>query len=285
MSDDTTRRRFVTGATALGAAMLAGCTEYVDGSTDDATTEEMMTMTEENTTSEDEMTETDEMDGTTEDGMLSAMVTVRVENVSSSETLQTMDGGKPVPLSPTAYAVHEGENPFFAPGESASDALERLAEDGSPKALVETVSMETSDATVDSVTEPASGGGAGPIGPGQAYEFTVEAGEHRRLSLATMFVQSNDLFYAPGAQGIPLYEDEEPVTGDVTDQFTLWDAGTEQNQEPGTGSEQAPRQMEADSGASEDAPVRNVMDVEDGYDYPATGDVLKVTLSTDSMDG
>jgi len=100
-----------------------------------------------------------------------------------------------------------------------------------------------------------------------------------------MFVQSNDLFYAPGTDGVPLYEDGEPVTGDVTDQFTLWDAGTEQNQEPGTGGDQAPRQMEADSGPSEDATVRNVMSVDDGFDYPATGDVLEVTVTVDSMEG
>jgi len=71
----------------------------------------------------------------------------------------------------------------------------------------------------------------------------------------------------------------------VTDQFTLWDAGTEQNQEPGTGGDQAPRQMEADSGPSEDATVRNVMSVDDGFDYPATGDVLEVTVTVDSMEG
>lgn len=283
MSDDTTRRRFVTGATTLGLAALAGCTEYVDGTgSDDSTTEEMMT-TEEMT--DDEMTDTEDMDDTTEDGMMSSMVTVRVENVSSGETLQTMDGAKPVPLSPVAYAVHEDENPLFTPGESASGALEPLAEDGSPTELVEDVSMEMSDATVDAVAEPAGGGEAGPIGPGEAYEFTVEASAHKHLSLATMFAQSNDLFYAPDEDGIALYEEEELVTGDVTDQFTLWDAGTEVNQEPGTGSDQAPRQMEADTGESEDATIRNSMEVEDGYDYPATEDVLQVTISSDSMDG
>jgi hypothetical protein len=287
MSDDTTRRRFVTGATTLGVAALAGCTDIVDrGGSDDTTTGEMMTTTEDGmTTTEEGMNDGDDMDDTTEDEMMSTMLTVCVRNVSDRSTLQTMDGGKAVPLSPAAYAVHEGDNPLFAPGAAASTGLERLAEDGSPTALVEEVSMETSDATVDSVAVPKDADEPAPIGPGESYEFTVEAAAGKRLSLATMFVQSNDLFYAPGTDGVPLYEDGEPVTGDVTDQFTLWDAGTEQNQEPGTGGDQAPRQMEADSGPSEDATVRNVMSVDDGFDYPATGDVLEVTVTVDSMEG
>ena len=37
------------------------------------------------------------------------------------------------------------------------------------------------------------------------------------LSFATMFVQSNDLFYAPEPSGIPLFDGETPVDGDMTE--------------------------------------------------------------------
>ncbi|MFQ3320008.1 MAG: hypothetical protein ACI80F_002083 [Natronomonas sp.] len=127
--------------------------------------------------------------------------------------------------------------------------------------------------------------GGGMEGDGMATEFTVEASEGQHLSLATMFVQSNDLFYAPEASGIGLYDDGEPIEGDVTEELVLWDAGTEENEEPGAGGEQAPRQMESDSGPEEDATVRPIDDVDDGYDYPATADVIQVTVSTGSMDG
>jgi hypothetical protein len=42
-----------------------------------------------------------------------------------------------------------------------------------------------------------------------------------------MFIQSNDLFHAPGPDGVDPFEDGQPVSGDVTDQVALWDASTE----------------------------------------------------------
>ena len=40
-----------------------------------------------------------------------------------------------------------------------------------------------------------------------------------------MFVASNDLFYAPNGDGIELFNGNTPVTGDITSQILLWDAG------------------------------------------------------------
>jgi len=45
----------------------------------------------------------------------------------------------------------------------------------------------------------------------------------------------------------------------------LWDAGTEVNQAPGFGSEQAPRQGGADTGTAENGVVQAVAD---GFTYP-----------------
>lgn len=83
--------------------------------------------------------------------------------------------------------------------------------------------------------------------------------------------------FRSGERGIGLFDGEEPHSGDVTLALGLWDAGTECNEEPGVGENQAPRQMEAGAGMAEDAPVRLVTDVGDGYSYPYTSEVIRVT--------
>ena len=92
-----------------------------------------------------------------------------------------------------------------------------------------------------------------------------------------MYVQSNDLFLAPGETGIALFVDGQPISGDITDQIDLWDAGTEVNEEPGVGANQAPRQAAANTGADEGGVVRLV---DDGYTYPAVADIVLITISS-----
>ncbi|WP_281613962.1 spondin domain-containing protein [Flammeovirga sp. SubArs3] len=125
-------------------------------------------------------------------------------------------------------------------------------------------------------------GGTDLITPGNEQVITFNAGQGHYLNLATMFVQSNDLFYAPADDGIALYNDEgEALTGDITNQFYLWDAGTEVNEMPGTGENQAPRQSGPNTGTEENGIVRLISDVNDGYTYPALNDVIEVMLSHD----
>ncbi|MFT4725919.1 MAG: ssDNA-binding replication factor A large subunit [Granulosicoccus sp.] len=60
-----------------------------------------------------------------------------------------------------------------------------------------------------------------------------------------MFVQSNDWFYSThnNDSGILLFDDNgAPVSGDVSGVLTLWESDTEEDQEPGIGTGQAPRQ-------------------------------------------
>ncbi|MCZ6749432.1 MAG: spondin domain-containing protein, partial [SAR324 cluster bacterium] len=44
---------------------------------------------------------------------------------------------------------------------------------------------------------PVIAGAAGPATTGDSYEFTFTAEDGDKLTLATMFVFSNDLFYGP----------------------------------------------------------------------------------------
>lgn len=120
---------------------------------------------------------------------------------------------------------------------------------------------------------PIDGTEAGPALPGSGYEFTVPRSA-TNLSFATMFVQTNDWFWSPGPAGLALVDAEgNAVSGDVTDQVSLWDAGTEADQTPGEGADQAPRQAGPNTGdADADATLRAV----EGFD---AANYLAVTLT------
>ena len=91
-----------------------------------------------------------------------------------------------------------------------------------------------------------------------------------------MFVQSNDLFFAPEL-GIPLFDEMgRPMIGDVTMQIDLWDAGTEQNEAPGVGVNQAPRQSGPNMGEMETNPVALVSDM---FYYPDVNDLIRVVIT------
>jgi len=91
-----------------------------------------------------------------------------------------------------------------------------------------------------------------------------------------MFGQSNDLFYAPGPKAIALFDAKgKPLTVDVTSQLQLWDTGTEVNEEPGLGPNQAPRQAAPNTGLAEHG---KVMLVNDQYHYPSVGEVVRVSV-------
>ena len=111
---------------------------------------------------------------------------------------------------------------------------------------------------------------AGPALPGESFKFSFHAGPAHKLSFATMYGWSNDGFYAPGGNGISLYSGDTPVTGDITSQVMLWDAGTEMNQMPGSGN--------AHDGANTNGIVQLMSAVGDGYNYGMVGTNLKVTL-------
>lgn len=205
--------------------------------------------------------------------------TVRIENVSSSDTLQVPDAeSQPVPLSPGVYAVYVGSNPLFTPGQQTGDSgLEQLAEDGDPARLEETVDgRQNVESDVFSVPEGSDR--VAPLEPDQSYAFDFDARPGQRMSFATMFIPSNDLFLAPDGLGVNLFPGGDPVSGDLTPQVLLWDAGTEQNEQPGTGPNQAQRQSAPDTGPDENAPVRPITRVDDGFQYPAVSDVVRVTV-------
>jgi hypothetical protein len=204
--------------------------------------------------------------------------TIRVENVSTTETLKPSDGSmQAVPIAPVAWVVHTNTSPIFT-SEMADRGLglESLAEDGSPVSLVESLGKKVGFAS-GAAAVPVGGTEPAPIGPGGAYEFTFDAPAGAYLSFASMFVPSNDLFFGPAEMGISLQEDGLAKAGDVTSNVMLWDAGTEVNQEPGVGPDQAQRQAGPNTGA--DDPDDTVRLVNDGFTYPAVEDVIRVSIN------
>jgi archaellum component FlaF (FlaF/FlaG flagellin family) len=127
----------------------------------------------------------------------------------------------------------------------------------------------------------ASGTIDGLIQPGESTTFGFNAGKGHYLNFATMLVQSNDLFYAPeSSTGIALYDTNGvALTGDITSMVSLWDAGTEVNETPGVGPNQAPRQTAANTGVDENGQVQLVASNGDGFTYPAVSDNISVTIT------
>ncbi len=113
------------------------------------------------------------------------------------------------------------------------------------------------------------------IFPGQSVSFSFSAAKNQRLTFATMYGWSNDLFFAPENPGIALYnEDGTPITGDVSAQVKLWDNGTRVNQAPGADV--------SHPGAAETA-TKNIKEVNGtddyGHAYLPASQLMKLTLN------
>jgi hypothetical protein len=181
------------------------------------------------------------------------------------------------PLAPGAWAVHSmGSMVLFSDNMSDyGEGLEGLAEDGDPTALLASLGSKSEVAASGVFNTPTGSSGPGPLFPGSKYEFTFTAEEDQWLSFATMFVQSNDLFYAVGGEsGIALWNNGVPLSGDITSMLMLWDAGTEVNEYPGAGLHQPPR---INGGMTENGVVKMV---NDEFSYPPVSDIIKVTITT-----
>ena len=204
--------------------------------------------------------------------------TIKVENISWGEVLRLSNGGTaPFVSAPVLWVIHSGSaNPIFAGGKRDSgEGLELLAETGDPSQLAGALGGKSGVVSVGADARPLGGTADGPLTPGQSYEFEISAQPGQVLSVAWMFGQSNDLFYS-NDRPIALFDATgKPHSGEMTTQLSLWDAGTEVNEEPGLGPNQGPRQKTPDAGVAES---QGIAHVRDQYMYPRIGDVLRVTV-------
>ena len=204
---------------------------------------------------------------------------VRLENVSTPETLSIASNNttQPVPLSPGAYIVHRNadDSPLLLPRDAANAGLEAVAEDGNTAPYAEAVPGSAVFNT------PVGADAPGPIGPGGAYEFTVQAIDGDKLDFVTMFIPSNDWFYTATDEdnSLDLFVDGQPVSGEVAESdIAIWDAGTEADEEPGTGPNQVQRQSEANTGDPDpDTRVSSLTGRDQSVNL--NGRVLRVTIT------
>ncbi|PKL77942.1 MAG: hypothetical protein CVV27_04270 [Candidatus Melainabacteria bacterium HGW-Melainabacteria-1] len=193
---------------------------------------------------------------------LEVSFTLKIENLSQETALETG-------FSPLVWAVAAEDAVLLRAGQPAGQALERLAEDGNP------------DPLLAALTPALKGKLATALAPGQSSSFSFKAKPGMKLSFASMLAQSNDLFVTPARGQLVLFgASGEPIEpGAIA--LTIWDAGTEVNQEPGKGPDQAPRQAGPDSGTREQFGVRELAEVQDGFSYPQLSQLLRVSLSHD----
>ncbi len=135
------------------------------------------------------------------------------------------------PLSPLAIILHHQGFHIYRPGDSATTALEQLAEGGDP-----TVIQTSADTLPEVLTSTA---GTTPTLPGASRRFTLKAlAQDIQLSLAGMLVNTND-----GFVGVDAIDLSQLLPGDTLNlKANVYDAGTELNTElmstiPGLGGE------------------------------------------------
>ncbi len=157
------------------------------------------------------------------------------------------------------------------------DVLTKSAKGNTPSGTytvtVENVSTAYKFFEAGAVTIPDGESAAGPAFPGHSFTFSFHAGPSHKLSFATMYGLSNDGFYAPNQGGISLYSGGAPVSGDITSEIMLWDAGTQVNQMPGPGNPH--------NGVDENGVVQTMMDANmtDMYDFGSVATNLQASLT------
>lgn len=221
-----------------------------------------------------------------DDAMNPGSFIVTVTNVSEDR------GTLPTPLSPLLWALHTDAIALLTPGGAASPELEALAEDGDAGPF-DTLLAGSAEVGGHAVLA----GPGGPILPGEQVQFNITPDPaFPYLSLASMVVQSNDAFLAVGpvgdntVAGIPLYadgmlRDNQDIEADIRAHFTPWDAGTELNEVPGVGPNQAPRQGAPGDGiADPDTAVRRYSDATNDLGGDNAGGFVTVAVSENGGD-
>ncbi len=142
--------------------------------------------------------------------MKSYRYTVNVSNLTANQ-----------PLSPLAVLAHNEDYYLFRVGQAASVELEHLAEGGSNTELIALMD------SYNSVHQGVSGNGLVLPGESDQVMITVDPNRYGYLSVASMFVNTNDAFV--GETGLPL---KSLAVGESYEMnMNVWDSGTERNDE------------------------------------------------------
>ena len=185
------------------------------------------------------------------------------------------NSGLVTPISPGVWTITKpNQHPLFQTNQlDYGDGLMYIAQGGDPTMLAASLKTKSGIISTGLYNMPVGASSAGPLLPGGKYVFTVTASKGTYLSFASMFGQSNDLFFAPLDKGIALWNGNVPTYGDVTSQISIWDDGTELDEYPGAGNHQPAR------GAGGTVESKGISVVNDGFVYPTVQSLIKVTIT------
>ena len=188
------------------------------------------------------------------------------------------NSGLVTPISPGVWTITKaGEFPLFKKNHlDYGDGLKYIAQ-GDPTALAAWLATDHDLISTGVYNTPVGASAPNKLFPGDKFEFIVSSKNNNDyLSFASMFGESNDLFFAPSDKGISLWNGKNPIYGDITSQIILWDDGTEVNEYPGAGNNQPAR---GPGGIAESDPIVPVYQVNDGFTYPTIPMLIKVTIT------
>ena len=204
---------------------------------------------------------------------------VRIENLSTGP-IGTASNGAPVFafLAPGIFLVHTSSAPAYSVGEALpANGFEAYAEDSDIGPLLDALRF-VDDISLIGFFDDLGDGEAGFLGPQQSFRFVISASDTSdKLSVFLKYLESNDVFLGTSTEGIALFDaGGNPISGDITASFALYDAGTEVNEEPAVGPNQPLRQPELNTGPPEGGLVRPV---DDGFAYPGVGATFRITIT------
>lgn len=194
--------------------------------------------------------------------------TVWMENVSAVGGLVPSTGeAQDQTLAPGLLILHAPGWTLLTEGQPiAWPELEPLVEDGNNAPLYGVLAADPDVWVVESFAALDDDYDAVPMHPGDRAELELEVPDGAHLTLAAMLGQSNDVFLAvldadPGGALVP----------------SLWDAGTEVNEEPGAGPNQAPRQAAPGEGTAEAGVVTAVAPTDpQGFAWPGGAELVAI---------
>ncbi len=207
---------------------------------------------------------------------------VVVQNVSSPTTLQA--GAMPdrtVPLSHGVWAIYTAGD-LFTLNAPSDEGTSRIAEDGFTTVKTNDLNNNSAIYTNGEFVAPGGPDNGPAILAGEQSMFMIKGKPGQKLQIQTMFVQSNDWFYAFGNGGLNLFNANTPISGDVTSQLILFDAGTEYDEPLGLGSTQKPDQGPFDTnfGPPDSLNAVKIANAKHpNFVIPATPSVIKVTIT------
>ncbi|MEL6210607.1 MAG: spondin domain-containing protein, partial [Pseudomonadota bacterium] len=151
------------------------------------------------------------------------MTDIRITVFNTSEAGGTF-------LTPFWFGFHDGSFDVYDRGATASEGLERVAEDGT----FDAIAAELTDADADGQGGVVAGA-AGPIATGElaATVVDVDGESNGQLGLVAMILPSNDAFVGTG-QAIEIFDEDGTFLGPRRIDFSgedVLDAGTEVNTE------------------------------------------------------